>query len=858
MGYTSTGVENHPSPLPGLGLECDKLTKAGSTAQFNGLMAKLIADNAGVVGSALVSTHIDSWEIGSQNWSSSFRDDFMRLRGYDPEAYLPVMTGRVVQSLEVSDRFLWDVRQTVSQLLDENYAGNMEQLAKAHGIRLSIEGYDGSPTDDIAYAGRADEPMSEFWATGQAGYTTDEMASAAHTYGKRILGAESFTSDNNEKWLYSPATLKAEGDWALCDGVNRFVFHRYAMQPWADVKPGMSMGPWGLHYERTETWWEQSKPWHDYLTRCQYLLRQGLFVADICYLQPEGAPRRFSAPVAGQGDLYSTRPGYNYDGCNAEVVIKRMTVKNGLITLPDGMSYRVLALPQVDTMSPELLTKITELVKAGATVVGTPPVKAPGLSNYPDSDSQIQHLGLQLWGPGNQKGVYTHKFGLGRVICGVTAEQALASMNIPQDFNCGVGSAFRYIHRRTEDGTDIYFVANKFKSDRTETCEFRVTGKSPEFWWPETGKTEPVLVYQRYPTKTLVPITLSGTQSVFVIFKPGVAAPRNYVVAAYHDPNISPFFSDKLVVIQASYGVPGDKARTRDVKQKLQAIIDKGEYSFRVAELAEGDDPAYGTVKTLNADYVAGGKVYHLQGQDPDTLNVNTPNSSVPFKLVEQNGKPVIQAWKNGIYQITTKSGLAFQYEVNDVPQQLAINGPWNLAFPPDLGAPANVTLPTLTSWTNNPDSGVRYFSGTATYTTTFFASGKAQNQNALLDLGDVDVIAQVQLNGKDLGILWHAPYRVDITNALRKGANNLTIKVTNLWINRMIGDEQLPPDSDRNGDGTLKSWPDWLGVTKSPTGRFTFTTWQLWGKNDPLQPSGLIGPVNISFSSNIPIAPAT
>ena len=199
----------------------------------------------------------------------------------------------MVDSLEVSERFLWDLRQTVADLLLENYADVIRDLAHRDGLRLSIEAYGDGPLVDMAFAGRADEPMGEFWSWAKFGAAEScrEMASAAHVYGKPILGAEAFTADNHEKWLGHPAAVKDLGDWAFCEGINRFVVHRYALQPWRDVAPGMSMGPWGLHYERTQTWWDQSRPWHDYLARCQFLLQQGRFVADILELQPEGAPR---------------------------------------------------------------------------------------------------------------------------------------------------------------------------------------------------------------------------------------------------------------------------------------------------------------------------------------------------------------------------------------------------------------------------------------------------------------------------------------------------------------------------------------------------------------------------------------
>ena len=420
LGHTSTGKDNHPAPLEGRGLECDKLSKEAAEAMFAGLVAKLLEDSKPLVGKdkTFVSMHIDSWEVGSQNWTPRFREEFHRLRGYDPFPFLPVMTGRVVDGLEVSERFLWDLRQTISDMLIENYAGHFLEMARRHGIRLSIEAYDG-PADDLTYAGRADEPMGEFWRFVPyfgADWCT-EMASAAHTYGKPILGAEAFTSTDAEKWQVHPGLMKTMGDWAFCEGINRFVFHRYALQPWTnpDRSPGMSMGPWGLHYERTQSWWEQSIAWHEYLARCQFLLQQGLFVADLCFLEPETSPQRFRSPVKSSRE----RPRYNFDGCSPEVVLTRMSVKDGRLVLPDGMSYRLLVLPQVETMTPRLLRRIKELVFDGATVVGTPPSKSPSLNDYPKCDDEVKALARELWGAGTPPAQSAERpFGKGRIIWG--------------------------------------------------------------------------------------------------------------------------------------------------------------------------------------------------------------------------------------------------------------------------------------------------------------------------------------------------------------------------------------------------------------------------------------------------------
>ncbi len=418
LGHTPTGANNAPSPESGRGLECDKLSKDATRAMFEGLMGKLVADVGPLAGKALVSTHIDSWEVGVQNWTPKMRDEFRSRRGYDPLAWLPVITGRTVDGAEQSERFLWDWRQTISELVLDNYAGAFRTLAREHGIGLSIEAYNTCPTDEMAYAGRADEPMGEFWSWGRYGaaYSVREMASAGHVYGKPIVGAEAFTAADGEAWLGHPGNIKELGDWAFCEGINRFVFHRYALQPWRDVRPGMSMGPWGLHYERTQTWWEQSSAWHRYLSRCQYLLQQGLFVADTCLLGPEGSPQS----VNGQASLASLeRPPYNFDVCPPDALLTRMSVRGGRLVMPDGMSYRLLALPRVEAITPGLLRKVRDLVRAGATVAGPRPRKSPGLSGFPGCDAEVRRMAAELWGSGpTPAGIAERPVGKGRVIWG--------------------------------------------------------------------------------------------------------------------------------------------------------------------------------------------------------------------------------------------------------------------------------------------------------------------------------------------------------------------------------------------------------------------------------------------------------
>ena len=931
LGHTSTGVRNAPAPAGGCGLECDKLSKEGVEANFNGMMARLIADVGPAAGKTLVATHVDSWENGSQNWTARMREEFRLRRDYDLVPYLPVMTGRVVGSLEVSERFLWDLRRTVSELVVENYAGRLHQLARRHGLRFTIEAY-GGPCDNLPYGGQADEPMGEFWVGGGAMNTCRGMASAAHTYGKRIVGAESFTAGDQERWREHPATIKALGDEAFCEGINRFVFHRFAMQPWLDRRPGMTMGPWGTHFERTETWWELTPAWHRYLARCQYLLRQGRYVADICYLEVEDSPRDFTD---------HPRQGYDWDQCCKEALFSAK-VEDGRLVLPSGMSYRLLALADARRMTPALLGKLAELVEAGATVVGPKPLGSPSLSDYPRCDEEVKRLADKLWGNCDGAAVQEHRLGQGRIVWGPTPEKVLDRAGSRPDFNSP--ARLRFIHRQA-GGTDLYFVSNPARQTVATTAAFRVTGKTPELWWPDTGRIEPAAMFHQQDGTTQVFLSLEPSGSVFVVFRrdtprtdPAVALTRAgqnvasiaqavkivvekavygvpgdpqrtrdvrakvrkkvaeheyrfavHEMAAGDDPApetlktlvVDYTIGDRRFSVRASdgdsvtlngeairatidkalYGVLGDAKRTRDVRAKLQRIVDSGDNNFQVALLAAGDDPAFGIVKTAMIEYTCDGKHLTATGTDPETLCLGPAESSQPAARLEcdAEGQLALEAWQPGPYEVSFASGRKRPVAVAALPAALEVAAPWEVTFPASSGLAAPLVFDRLTSWSDRAEEGVKYFSGTAVYRAAVQVPAETlgKDRRLYLDLGDVQAFAEVKVNGKDLGVLWKPPFVLDATDALAAGENRLEIRVTNLWPNRMIGDEWLPEDSQRNADGTLKKWPDWLQQGKpSPTGRQTFSTWRLWKKSDSLLRSGLLGPVRLVVSQRVPLAP--
>jgi hypothetical protein len=868
MGHTADGVRNHPAPVGGAGLECDKLSREAADTHFAALMAKVIAEVGPLAGKTLSMCHIDSWEAGSQNWTPKFREEFKARRGYDLLPYLPAITGMIVDSPEATERFLWDFRQTAAELMSENYSGRIQELCHEHGLKLSIEAYGGSDADNGTYGAGADVPMCEFWRVPKEyrGINYElQPISVGHIYGRPVVASEAFTSNGDERWLGYPGDIKAMGDWAFAMGINRLVFHRYSMQPRLDIKPGMSVGPFGLHYDRNQTWWEESGPWHEYLSRCQTLLQQGLWVADICNLKEEREPNDLGMPLpTGPGlGLLPARPGYNYDSTTAAAVLSRFSARDGRIVLPDGMSYRVLTLADVDTMTPALLQKIRQLVAGGATVIGRKPFKSPSLSGYPACDAQVKSIADELWGNCDGKTVTEHAYGKGRIIWGKTADEVLRAMSVPPDFtydDAQGGLSLLYAHHQL-GGVDFYFVSNKQSRAVAGTAHFRVAGKRPEFWWPETGKTEPVAAYTQQDGITSIPIQLDPAQSVFVVFEPGRRIPDPVASVALNGvPIISSTAAGPVVVIQnATYGIARDPERTRDARAALQEMLDANHLTqFKVMQVAAlAGDPAPGMTKTLTFDYTINGKPHTATGADSETITLaadDRPVERVATLEADAEGNLRIEAWKPGAYEITTASGKTRSVSVPPIPAPDEITGPWQATFPFQKN---DVVFDQLTSWSESPLPDAKYFSGTATYHKTFDVPAEmiGTGKRLYLDLGDVEVNAEVTLNGKDMGLLWKAPYRVEITGAVRRGDNSLEIKVTDLWPNRLIGDAHLPADGDREPDGALKWWPKWLVEGKpDPSGRQTFTTYELWKKNDALIPAGLVGPVVLSASQEVPV----
>ena len=734
IGYTPIGRINGPCGREFAGLECDKLDAAAVEEHFKQYAGRVADELKDLIGSGFHAVHVDSWEAGDLNFTPNFIAEFRKRRGYDPTPFLLVHGGgRVIESPAVADRFLWDVRRTIADLLADNYFGQLQELCNKRGMKFQGEiagAMVQTTVDQLQAKGRCDLPMGEFQTFNCVHgdlftrWDAREAASGAHIHGKKIVGAEAFVCFDN--WTTDPFGLKGIGDLAFAMGINRFVFHTYAHDPWPtdQRKPGMTMGPFGVNFSRKDTWWGRpAKTWLDYLRRCQFMLQQGSYVADILYFYGEGAPN--SLPPKKRIDT-PWPDEYSYDGCDAQTLLTRVKVADGCLTLPDGMSYSVLVLKNDTRMTPQLLKRVKELVQEGGTVIGPKPLTSPSLADYPKCDDEVKQMADELWGNIDGKKVTEHAFGKGRVVFGQSVGDTLQKMGIIRDLEFkqieGVGTV-DWIHRRA-DNTDIYFISNQenisqhglshdglqisYAGAESTNAErdtaqlevaFRVTGKQPELWNAVTGEKRDLPEFREENGQTIVPLTLAPAESCFVVFRK-----------------------------------PIGKNRSNVVKKNF----------------------------------------------------------------------PLLKA-------------------------AATIEGPWNVEFDPKWGGPGKVTFENLDDWTSRSEPDIKYYSGRATYRKTFDAPQATcdSKQKTYLDLGTLHSLAEVRLNGKDLGVIWCAPWRFDVTGIMKPTGNQLEIDVINVWANRIIGDAALPEDK-------RLTWTSATGGLSNlkPTHR--------------LSPSGLRGPVRL------------
>lgn len=957
IGFTSNGHYVSPATPEGRGLECDKLDPAIVRFHLDQYVGKLLERAGPAAGKTFAAVEIDSWECGIQNWTAGFERRFRERVGYDLTPYWPaLLEGWIVGDANQTDRLLWDWRRFLADQFSACHFAVAADYLKSKGVT-----YVGESTGrqqylyDVAYIRNSDVTMGEFWidaGPGQGVRVDNKVASSiAHVAGKRIVASEAYTSSPGAaRWQNHPYSLKPEGDRAFCAGVNQFVFHTFAHQPYPATGPGFTFFYWGLNFNRGNTWWPIADAWMAYLTRCNFMLRQGQQVCDVLAYVGEDVPNR----IAWRDELTPALPaGYDFDGCDVTALLQAR-VENGQIALPSGATYRVLLLPDLPAIRPAVAKKVRELAEAGATVVAPRrPTQSPALADRGAGDDAVRSAITALWdgsrgrspsssvaGDGGRVSSRAAQASVTRFFSDTSFEQVFSYLALAPDFEtrkAAPDAEILYVHRRDGD-TDFYFLSNQQSRPESFDALFRVAGKAPELWDPATGAVTRLGVFRAEKDgRTCVPLRLDPNGSAFVVFrekaparhavalefpdpapaaaavpaptsalkeakdtftlalwvKPeaeiplpperkeavafqnqnwalfppqgqkqfgdghagvGISAGRNGVVVFEHSARYAPAvitypanLSERThLAVAYGDGVPTLYVNGREVKSGK-----KGPYT---AHAAPGIGPAFRGERSAPL-------LFDRVLLTPEVMALanagGLPPAESPVELERgADGKLFARVSKNVSYTVTFSDKTASTLGAlrPKLPAPVTLGGPWQVAFPPNLGAPASAAFDRLLSWPDHADAGIRFFSGTATYTKTFElpAAFFGEGREITLDLGRVEVIAQVTLNGQPLPTLWKPPFRLRVDGVAKPGANTLAVRVTNLWPNRMIGDAALPDDiawqSAKKGPSLPAMWPEWLVKGQPrPSGRIAFCTRKdVYAKDDPLLPSGLLGPVTV------------
>ncbi len=730
-----------PSPHSD-GYIIDHFSAAAARMHTEYIMNQLRSELGDFRQTALKYFYACSYEVRGSIWTPQFPEEFRRRRGYDMRKFLPVLAGAIIANEDVSERFQVDFRRTLSDLFIENFYRETRQTVGRHGLQLVAEaGGPGwplhhVPVDALKAQGAVDVPRGEFWK-GRSIWVVKETASAAHIYGQRLVQMEAFTSFRH--WQDGPNDLKDIADRAFCDGANQFVWHTMPHVPEQAGKPGWVYHA-GTHFGPNEPWWPMARPFLDYLARCSWLLRQGRFCADVCYYQGEQgfnfAPEKSAAAEIG------IPAGYDFDTTNSDMLLTRMTVENGKLLLPDGMSYEVLVLPDRPDMDLDVLERIELLVGQGATISGPKPRHATSLKDFPMCDSRLGDVAARMWGECDGVQVFEQSYGKGKIFWGVPVADVLSIRKVPPDFSVSERSIavdLDFIHRR--DGRrDLYFVRNKRNYWAEADCVFRSRTERAEVWDPLSGARRVLPLSLGADGRPAATLGLPPHGSTFVVFGPPIG------------PAIGP-------------------------------LTCAGE---RIAANAAFEQLASGEVTMPAADRL------QLLSFSPGTYRLRVGQREREFVL-------------------------------SGIPPAVEILGPWEVQFAAGMGATPSKIFPRLISWTEDGEPGVRYYSGIARYVKTIDLTREilGRELRQFLDLGDVQKVARVRLNGMVLGVCWTHPFRLDVTAAVRPGTNRLEVEVANTWSNRLTGD----------------------ALSDSP--HFTHTNLR-WDKATPLLPSGLLGPMRI------------
>lgn len=540
MTLSEKGVSTSSGQWTGLAI--DYLSPAALERYWNEAVVPILDSVRPHVGAALRYLHTDSYELGPVNWTPNLRQDFLKCRGYDLLPYLPVIAGKIVNDRQTSNSFLADFRRTLADAIADHYA-LFSELAQQHGLGIHPQsgGPHAGPLDALQNLGRSQLIMGESWIPSPHRprpvnrLFIKQAFSAANIYGSRLVGSEIFTSIGPH-WTDVPwKDLKPTFDRELCSGLNLVFVHTSTCSPKEMGLPGQEYFA-GTHFNPNITWWDQSPAFIDYMNRCQFVMQQGKFVADVLYYNGNHIPNFVQLKAA---DPAGALPGYDYDITNEEAMLLYASVKNGRIVYSSsGMQYRLLVLPGHRVLSHKALQKVEELVRKGATVLGYKPQRSVSLMGAPDADKMFVAKADKVWGEGKSS-VGLNFYGQGKVMWGKTAREALMELGVIPDLELDVEvGQFVFIHRTIED-SDVYFISNQTSKFQEVICSFRVVGKQPELWDPITGQVRTANSFTQLSGRTTIPLQFDPYGSVFVVFhKPILKSAHGDVKSNYPDLNV--------------------------------------------------------------------------------------------------------------------------------------------------------------------------------------------------------------------------------------------------------------------------------------------------------------------------------
>jgi len=769
-GYTCTGARTSTNSDGWEGLSVDHLNPKAFELFSNTVIIPLIKA-AQSAGNSVKYLQTDSWEMGQVSWTNNFAEEFKKFRGYDIWQYMPVLAGRIVENRDESNRFLFDFRQTVGDCVAEYHYQLFYNVAHQYemGIHPESGGPHSAPVDALKVMAISDFPQGEFWAVANTHRIKDDQRLC-------VKQSACVAHTNGKRFVAAEGPTSIGPQWErspkdLKGNIDRIMCSGVNRIVWhtftsSPKEFGLPGNEYfaGTHLNPNVTWWKQSKDFITYLDRSCYMLQQGLYVADVLYYYGDDVPNF----VFLKEDYPELNFGYDWDKCSKDVILNRVSFDGEKIVLPDGMSYRVMVLAPEKTIDLDVLKKIEILVNAGMTVVAPRPEKTSGLSGFPESDRELKTITDRLWGKIDGKNIIENSFGKGKVIWGLDINVILEHLKVQPDFafkSNQAKTALDYIHRTTND-QEIYFVVNRFARKGINDFEFRYLTTLPD-------RYEQVTASFRVTGKT-----------------PSIWNPKTGEM------------SDILT------------HREENGRTLIPLNLEPEGSVFVVFQNAKAERH----ITAIQKDSKSFFPDNQFEAKDFPCLNV-----------LLKEGKKSISVYDSGNYELTWSDGKKDKITVKESNKGTELTGAWKVDFDPKWGGPDHYAMNELKSWIKLEEPGIKYYSGTAVYSKSFdLTSKEIKRKQVILDLGNVQEMASVKINGQQLQVIWSAPFRFDISPYVRKGSNQLEVEIVNMWPNRLIGDAGLPTAQR---------------LTKTNVNKFNGTDREKY-----LRESGLLGPVRISF----------